>query len=50
LYGEGDKDALCPELPAEHATTARIGKGHHLGRDYDAIANRILAFASSKAG
>jgi len=50
LYGEGDKEALCPELPAEHATTVLIGEGHHLGGDYDAIAGRILAFASAKAG
>lgn len=50
LYGEGDKDALCPELPAEQATTVLIGTGHHLGGDYEAIANRILTFASSKAG
>lgn len=44
LYGEGDKYAICPELPASLATSALIGDGHHLGGDYDAVAQRILSF------
>jgi type IV secretory pathway VirJ component len=48
VYGDGDKGALCPELPPERASTARIGTGHHLSGDYTAIADRLLSFASKK--
>jgi type IV secretory pathway VirJ component len=44
LWGEGDRSALCPELPPAHATMARIGSGHHLGGEYEQIAARILSF------
>jgi type IV secretory pathway VirJ component len=43
LYGE-DERSLCPALSANRATGFCIGSGHHLGGDYDAIADRILAF------
>lgn len=46
LYGEGDTSTLCPELPADRGTTVLIGKGHHLGGMYDAIAQRILSFTA----
>ena len=48
VYGEGESDALCPRLPASLATVERIGSGHHFGRDYTALADRILAFAPDK--
>lgn len=44
LYGKGDADALCPSLPANLASSAAIGTGHHLGGDADAIVQRILDF------
>jgi type IV secretory pathway VirJ component len=47
LYGEGDREALCPELPADRVTTSRIGSGHHFSADYTALADRILRFARS---
>lgn len=43
LYGEGESDTLCPELPAGIARE-RVGKGHHFSGDYATLATRILAF------
>ncbi|HEY6645427.1 AcvB/VirJ family lysyl-phosphatidylglycerol hydrolase [Povalibacter sp.] len=51
LYGGADdNDTLCPEIPADRATTAQIGSGHHLGGEYQAIADLILSFANSIQG
>lgn len=49
LWGEGDRSALCPELPLAHATTVLIGSGHHLGGEYQQIAAQILSFAAPGA-
>ena len=49
LWGEGDRSALCPELPAVHATTVLIGSGHHLGGEYQEIAAHILSFAAKRS-
>ena len=43
LYGEGDGDTLCPELPAESVTAEEMPGGHHFNGDYDELAARILA-------
>jgi type IV secretory pathway VirJ component len=43
LYGEGESDTLCPELPA-HIAREQVGKGHHFSGDYATLAKRILAF------
>jgi type IV secretory pathway VirJ component len=46
IYGEGESDSICPGLPAgARLTRAQVGKGHHFGGEYDALAERILAFA-----
>jgi type IV secretory pathway VirJ component len=47
LYGKGEK-SLCPELSRERATAVAMGKGHHLGGDYELIADRILEFSRSR--
>jgi type IV secretory pathway VirJ component len=44
LYGEGDKDTICPEL-STRVTRLAIGKGHHFSGEYSTIADKILAFA-----
>lgn len=46
IYGEGESDSICPELPAS-ANLAReqVGKGHHFSGEYATLAERILAFA-----
>ena len=45
LYGEGDKETICPSLHAAKVTREQIGKGHHFSGEYAAIADRILQFA-----
>jgi type IV secretory pathway VirJ component len=49
IYGEGESDSICPELPktAGHTsiTLAEIGTGHHFGGEYATLAQRILAYA-----
>jgi type IV secretory pathway VirJ component len=42
LYGEGDGDTLCPELPAESVTAEQMPGGHHFNGAYDDLAARIL--------
>jgi type IV secretory pathway VirJ component len=43
LYGQDEKDSLCPELAPAHARPLPLAGGHHFGGDYDALAARILA-------
>jgi type IV secretory pathway VirJ component len=43
LYGDGDGDALCPELPAESVTAEQMPGGHHFNGAYAELAARILA-------
>jgi type IV secretory pathway VirJ component len=46
MYGAGETDTLCPELPASRVRVATIGRGHHFGGDYDAVAASVLAFSA----
>ncbi|MBS0445000.1 MAG: virulence factor family protein [Proteobacteria bacterium] len=45
VYGETERDSLCPELVPLHARGMPLAGGHHFGGDYDALAARILAAA-----
>ena len=49
IYGEGETDSICPDLPKTSGRTAitlaEIGKGHHFSGEYASLADRILAFA-----
>jgi len=45
LYGEGEKDSICPGLSGPAVHRERIGTGHHFGGDYATLADRILSFA-----
>lgn len=42
VYGEGEKDTLCPQLANTGITALRVGQGHHFSGQYDAIADAIL--------
>lgn len=42
LYGKGENDSLCPELPASHAQVIQLPGGHHFGGDYAGLARLIL--------
>jgi type IV secretory pathway VirJ component len=43
VYGDGDDDTLCPELPAESVTAQEMPGGHHFNGAYDELAAKILA-------
>jgi type IV secretory pathway VirJ component len=42
VYGQDERDSLCPELAPAHARAIPLAGGHHFGGDYDALAARIL--------
>jgi type IV secretory pathway VirJ component len=42
LYGDDDRESLCRTLPAGAGKAIPMRGGHHLGGDYDALADRIL--------
>jgi type IV secretory pathway VirJ component len=43
LYGEGDGDTLCPELPAQSVTAEQMPGGHHFNGAFGDLAAKILA-------
>jgi type IV secretory pathway VirJ component len=47
LYGEGEKDSICPGLADPGIRREQVGTGHHFGGEYATLADRILAFARS---
>jgi type IV secretory pathway VirJ component len=47
IYGKGEADSICPELPAGRIAREQIGNGHHFSGEYGTLADRILAFARS---
>jgi type IV secretory pathway VirJ component len=47
IYGEGEKDSICPSLSAPRLKSEEVGTGHHFGGEYSQLADRILAYANS---
>lgn len=47
LYGEGEKDSICPGLAAPGIRREQVGIGHHFGGEYATLGDRILSFARS---
>jgi type IV secretory pathway VirJ component len=47
LYGTDDKDSVCPALPPGAATVVAVEGGHHFGRSYVGLADRILRAAEA---
>jgi type IV secretory pathway VirJ component len=45
VFGAGDKDSLCTDLPAGTAGITELPGGHHFDGDYDGLARLILKFA-----
>jgi type IV secretory pathway VirJ component len=43
FYGETEDDTICPTLDGTGATVVRTPGSHHFDRDYDALAQQILA-------
>ena len=44
LYGEGETDSICPQMPPGTVAREQIGTGHHFGGEYQLLADRILSF------
>ena len=42
IYGQDEKDSLCPQLAPTHVRALPLAGGHHFGGDYDVLAARIL--------
>ena len=42
VYGQDERDSLCPQLVPDHVRPLALSGGHHFGGDYDALAAHIL--------
>ena len=42
VYGTNDRDAICPRVPAEHATPVPLPGDHHFNGNYQKLADEIL--------
>ncbi|HEY4069594.1 MAG TPA: AcvB/VirJ family lysyl-phosphatidylglycerol hydrolase [Burkholderiaceae bacterium] len=42
LYGQAERDSLCPQLAPLHVQAVPLSGGHHFSGDYGALAARIL--------
>jgi type IV secretory pathway VirJ component len=45
IYGDGDKDSLCPKLDPTRIRVVQLPGGHHFNGDYAGLARVILATA-----
>ncbi len=45
IYGEDEKDSLCPQLDAKKYTIVKLKGGHHFDGDYAGLAREIIAAA-----
>jgi type IV secretory pathway VirJ component len=45
IYGDGDKDSLCPKLDPAKIRVVKLPGGHHFNGDYAGLARAILAAA-----
>jgi type IV secretory pathway VirJ component len=46
IYGDGDRDTLCPKLDPAKVKVVKLPGGHHFNGDYAGLARVILAAAS----
>jgi len=42
IYGQDERDSLCPQLAPGHVQAVPLAGGHHFGGGYDMLAARIL--------
>lgn len=49
IYGDDDKDSLCPHLQDIHVKIVKLAGGHHFNGDYDAVAQVVVAAAAPRA-
>lgn len=45
IYGEDEKDSLCPKLDAHRFKVVKVKGGHHFDGDYAGLAREIMAAA-----
>ena len=45
IYGQAERDSLCPSLAPDHVRPIPLAGGHHFSGDYDALATLILQAA-----
>ena len=45
IYGEGERDSICPSLGGAAVRREQVGRGHHFSGQYAQLAERILDFA-----
>ena len=50
LYGEDESHTVCPMLTGAHIRKIGLPGGHHMDRDYDAVASSVLDFLKSVDG
>ena len=46
IYGEDEKDSLCPKLDPKRFTVVKLKGGHHFDGDYAGLAREILSSAT----
>jgi type IV secretory pathway VirJ component len=46
IYGEDEKDSLCPKLDPKKFTIIELKGGHHFNGDYAGLARQILSSAT----
>jgi type IV secretory pathway VirJ component len=46
IYGEDEKDSLCPKLDAHRFKVVKVKGGHHFDGDYAGLAREIMAAAN----
>jgi type IV secretory pathway VirJ component len=49
IYGAGESDSICPEMPPGTVTREQIGQGHHFSGEYSRLADRILSFTRTSS-
>lgn len=49
IHGSDERHSSCPDLVAAGARVEEMSGGHHLGGEYQEVANRILAFVQEKS-
>jgi type IV secretory pathway VirJ component len=45
IYGEDERDSLCPKLDPKKITVVKLKGGHHFDGDYSGLAREIIASA-----
>jgi type IV secretory pathway VirJ component len=42
VYGDDDKESICPKLNAQHARIVKLPGGHHFGGNYTPLAQLVI--------